>query len=263
MTTDTPIYNTIGKGYNNTRTADPNIAKQLHQLLQPSKEGTYLDIGCGTGNYLKALSDMGVSFTGADPSDTMLQEAKQKNPNANLVKAKAEDLPFDNDSFDGGMGNFTLHHWDNIQKGLNEIYRILKPGGRFIFFSFTPQQLYGYWLHHYFPEMIRISSEVIPNEKFMKEMLLNAGFSAIETEKYFVPERLQDQFLYANKHHPEKYLLPEVRSGASSFRIYSIQEEVELGLKKLEKDIETGAITSVMQQYENDLGDYLFYIVEK
>lgn len=260
---NSPVYNEIGKGYNNTRKADPKIAETLHQLLQPKDDGLYLDLGCGTGNYLKALSDMGVSFVGADPSEVMLDEAQLNNPDKSIVQAKAENLPFDDATFNGGMANFTLHHWDNIQKGINEIFRVLKPGGRFVFFSFTPQQLYGYWLHHYFPEMIRISSEVIPNEKFMKQFFQNAGFDNIETEKYFVPEDLQDQFLYSNKYHPEQYLLPEVRSGASSFRIYSIKNEVDLGLKKLEEDINSGHITSIMDKYENDLGDYLFYIVEK
>ena len=260
---NSPVYNEIGKGYNTTRKADPKIAETLYEFLQPANDGLYLDLGCGTGNYLKALSKKGVQFIGADPSDVMLQEAKKNNPEVEIVKACAEQLPFEDHHFNGGMGNFTLHHWSNIQKGINEVYRVLKPGGRFIFFSFTPQQLYGYWLYHYFPEMIRISSEVIPNEKFMKEMFLNAGFKDIATEKYFVPEDLQDQFLYANKHHPEQYLSPEVRAGVSSFRIYSVQEEVEAGLKKLEEDINTGLVESIIDKYENDLGDYLFYIVQK
>ena len=260
---NSPVYNEIGKGYNTTRKADPEIAETLYKFLQPVNDGLYLDLGCGTGNYLKALSEKGVQFIGADPSEVMLQEAKKNNPEVEIVNAGAEQLPFEGHHFNGGMGNFTLHHWSNIQKGINEIYRVLKPSGRFIFFSFTPQQLYGYWLHHYFPEMIRISSEVIPNEKFMKEIFLNAGFKNIATEKYFVPEDLQDQFLYANKYHPERYLLPEVRAGASSFRIYSVQEEVEAGLKQLEEDINTGLVTSIIEKYKNDLGDYLFYIVQK
>ena len=260
---DLPVYNKIGKQYNSTRKADPKIADQLYQLLEPINGGNYLDVGCGTGNYLKALSDKGLNFSGVDPSDIMLEKAKENNPNATILKAKAESLPFDDLHFDGGMGNFTLHHWDNVQKGINEVYRVLKPNAKFVFFSFTPQQLYGYWLHHYFPEMIRISSEVIPNEKFMKEIFRNAGFQQIETQKYFVPDDLTDQFLYANKHHPEKYLIPEVRNGASSFSIYSIADEIESGLIELEKDINSGKIESVIKQYENNLGDYLFYIVQK
>ncbi|MCB0700711.1 MAG: methyltransferase domain-containing protein [Chitinophagales bacterium] len=258
-----PIYDTIGINYNTTRKADPVIADILYNLLQPKNNGKYLDIGCGTGNYLKALSDKGLDIIGVDPSDTMLKEAKEKNPNTTLIQGKAENLPFDDANFDGGMGIFTLHHWNDIQQGINEIYRVLKPGGQFVFFSFTAKQMYGYWLHHYFPEMIRISGEAIPSEEEMFTIFNNAGFSNIATENYFIHKGLTDLFLYANKHTPEAYLDPEVRKGASSFRIYCIEEEVEQGLIDLEKDIETGEIDEVMKKYGNDMGDYIFYIVEK
>src|SRR5688572_7818509 len=124
------LYDTIGNNYNTTRKADPFIAGRLYELLQPVSNGQYLDIGCGTGNYLTALSEKGLRFYGIDPSETMLQEAKAKNKQATFIKASAENIPLDNDSIDGAIGTFTMHHWDDIGKGLAELYRILKPGSR-------------------------------------------------------------------------------------------------------------------------------------
>ena len=50
-----PIYERIGQTYDETRKADPEITNQLLTLLNPSPEGRYLDIGCGSGNYTQAL----------------------------------------------------------------------------------------------------------------------------------------------------------------------------------------------------------------
>lgn len=261
--TATPVYNHIGRDYNTTRRADKFITDKIYNLLAPEKDKLYIDIGCGTGNYLKALSERGVNFIGIDPSEIMLERARSTNPDIQFICSKAEYITLPDNSFDGGMALFTLHHWDNIQEGIDQIYRVVKPAGRFIFFSFTPEQLNQYWLHYYFPEMIKVSGEVIPTEEEMRKILNNAGFKTVETEKYFIHDGLTDMFLYANKRNPAAYLDPKVRAGASSFRIYSIAEEVESGLVKLEEDINSGKINAVMNNYSDELGDYLFYIVEK
>ena len=59
------------------------------------------------------------------------------------------------------------------------------------------------------------------------------------------------------------YLRPEIRANVSSFSAYSDPEEVEAGLLKLEADIASGKIQDVIKSYENDKGDYIFFVVEK
>lgn len=258
-----PVYDKIGKGYNTTRRADPYITEKLYGFLAPHQDGYYLDIGCGTGNYLKALSEKGLKFYGIDPSGRMLDQAKHTNPGTTFIQAQAEQLPIEDNFFEGGMGNFTLHHWDDMQQGLNEVYRVIKPGATFIFFSFTPEQVMNYWLAHYFPNTMQNSADVIPSYEDMVTLFRNTGFETIDTEKYFVTNELTDHFLYSNKYRPQNYLNPEIRNGASSFTKYADREEVESGLAALEEDIRSGAIEQIIQQYENELGDYLFYIVQK
>lgn len=257
------LYNTIGKGYNTTRRADPYIAGRLYELLSPVPGGSYLDIGCGTGNYTAALMQKGLNMQGADPSATMLQEARKKIPGAELVCANAENLPFDKDSFDGSIASFTFHHWSDKLKGLSEMYRVLKPGARLVFLSFTPEQMRGYWLYHYFPEMIQRSWELVPGIAGMEKLLNETGFRLAATEKYFVQDDLQDHFLYSNKYRPEAYLDEEIRKGISSFAAFSASGEVAAGLKALEADIQAGYIKEVIDSYENEHGDYLFYVAEK
>lgn len=255
----TPIYNTIGKGYNNTRRADPYIAGRVLALLQPSLNGKYLDVGCGTANYTHYMAQMGYTFYGAEPSDTMLQVAFTKQIGGSFTKATAEQLPFEDAFFDGATAMLTLHHWTDQLKGMQEIYRVLKPGSKVVFLSFTEVQMEGYWLAHYFPEMIKRSGEMIPTETEMIDLLNEAGFSSVQTEKYFVQPDVQDHFLYAHKYNPAQYLNPEVRNGTSGFTLCCTPQEIERGIKALENDIQSGHIQHVIRIYENNEGDYLFY----
>ena len=256
------VYDRAGVGYNNTRCADPYLAGRLYEMLSPVAGGIYLDIGCGTGNYLTALAEKGIRFYGIDPSETMLKEARLKNNNAVFINAHAEHIPIDNNFFDGAIATFTLHHWKDMQRGLTEVNRVLKPGAKLVMLSFTPEQLMGYWLHHYFPRMIE-RSLLTPPLPEMETILNNSGFTLSYTEKYFVKEDLQDHFLYSNKSRPEQYLRPEVRNGASSFTVFSEPEELSEGLIALESEIKSGKITEVMKKYENDFGDYLFLVGTK
>jgi len=260
---EAPIYDTIGKGYNTTRRADPYLADRMYQLLQPIPGGLYLDAGCGTANYLTALAGKGLKFYGIDPSETMLTEARKKDNGATFIQTRAENIPLPGAMFHGALAIFTLHHWENWVKGLTEVNRVLKPGAKLVILSFTPLQMKGYWLNHYFPQMMKRSWELVPETEDMEEILHKSGFRLAGTEKYFVQNDLQDHFLYSNKHRPAQYLRPEVRNGASSFTAFSTPEEVAAGLAALETDIKEGKIENIINSYENNNGDYLFYIAEK
>lgn len=257
------IYDSIGNNYNNTRKADPYIADRLYDLLSPKEDGLYIDIGCGTGNYSNALTERGLSFIGVDPSETMLKVAKKLNTNTEFIASPAEKLPFDNDYFDGALATFTLHHWNSLELGLKEAHRVLKPGSKFVILSFSPEQMDRYWLRHYFPDMIKRSGKQVPNKEAQKQLLLDAGFSAVKKEKYFIHDGLTDNFLFSNKYRPERYLDPAVRNGISSFRLLATEQELKTGIRQLEADISSGFIKSVIENYESDLGDYLFYCATK
>lgn len=256
-------YDNIGTGYNITRHADPYIADRLYNLLYPSKDGLYLDIGCGTGNYLKTLTAKGLTLYGIDPSETMLISARAANPYTTFLNATAESIPLSDNFFNGAIAVLTIHHWQDIPNGLTGLARVLKPASKAVFFSFTPQQMRGYWLYHYFPQMIERCMAGIPTLNDMCNHLSTAGFHTIETEKYFIDPTLQDHFLYSNKFRPAQYLNPTVRDGASAFRLHCPPDELSTGLATLESDITSRSINSIMQFYENDLGDYLFISATK
>ncbi len=102
----------------------------VHAEPQPSPE-RILDVGCGTGRLLRAASVHWpqAELWGVDPADQMLVAAARSNPKAVFRQAFAEALPFPDQSVDLAMSSLSFHHWANHARGLNEIARVLRPGG--------------------------------------------------------------------------------------------------------------------------------------
>src|SRR5690242_7558808 len=201
----TSKYDAIGVGYNTTRNADPYLLERVFSLLAPEKDGHYLDIGCGTGNYTIALHKKGYHFTGVDPSHQMLDEARSKSSDVDWCFGSVEKIPFDDAFFDGAIATLTIHHWENLRDGLDELSRVLKPGSDLVIFTSSPEQMSGYWLNHYFPEIMARSILNMPSVKKVNEALDKSGFRNVGVEKYFVQDDLIDMFLQSGKNRPEIY----------------------------------------------------------
>lgn len=250
-------------GYNHTRKADKYILSRLFHHLGYKPGQTILDIGCGTGNYTIALNELGIQFIGIDPSDEMLDIAKSKSPGMEWINGKVEDIPLENDAVDGCLATLTLHHWNDMKKGFGELNRVLKQQAKIVIFTSTPAQMETYWLHHYFPKMMRVSTDFMPSLETVEMHLKDAGFQIMHTEKFFVTNELEDLFLQSGKYNPSLYFNERVRKGISSFASLSNKDEEEQGLRKLQDDIASGEIDEIIQKYESDEGDYLFVIAQK
>jgi SAM-dependent methyltransferase len=256
------IYNTIGTGYNSTRRADPYLTGRLLNFLNPAPGKHYLDIGCGTGNYTIALAKHGLNFTGVEPSEKMLEIARKNDIGINWLYGSAENIPAGNKTFDGVIATLTIHHWKDINLALQELHRVTKENGRIVLFTATPKQIAGYWLNHYFPQMLHSSIIQMPSFDVIADALTNAGFEIKTTEKYFIQDDLQDLFLYAGKNRPKIYFDEAIRNGISSFAALANAEEVESGILKLKSDLESRRFWQIKEKYDNDLGDYLFIVAE-
>ncbi len=253
-------YDRIGIGYNRSRQADPYLTSRMAYYLQLEKGKTYLDIGCGTGNYSNALWQAGLHFIGIDPSEVMLARARQANSNIVWQQGQASQTGLADNCVDGILASLTTHHWPDLQAGFTELHRVLKAGGRLLIFTATPAQMEAYWLNHYFPETLRKAMVQMPSFEATNAALIAAGFKVATTEKYFVKEDLQDLFLQSGKHRPELYFSPEIRSGISTFATLTNSAEVEQGLANLREDIDSGRIRTIISSYEGNAGDYLFLL---
>ncbi len=256
-------YNRIGQSYNSTRKADPYLLERLIAMLDPQPEEAFLDLGCGTGNYSIALQMRGLKLMGMDPSETMLKVARERNPKGDWQIGEAENTGLEDQSMDGIIATLTLHHWTNLEKAYLEICRVLKARGRMVIFTSTPEQMQGYWLNHYFPQMLADSTAQMPSLKRIKAAAQGAGMFIEREEIYEVKKDLQDQFLQCGKEQPELYFRDEIRKGISSFADLSRQEDVDQGLWLLKQDVESGKFWEIKKQYDSDLGDYLFLSLKK
>ena len=95
-----------------------------------------LDIGCGPGHVAGAFAEDGAIVTGIDFSSKMVEVARQHYPAATFHEANAEQLPFDDASFEAVVSNFVVHHLARPDVVFREICRVLKPDGRFAFVVF-------------------------------------------------------------------------------------------------------------------------------
>jgi len=258
-----PLYDAIGRTYDTTRKADPDVTRCLARHLNFKPGARYLDVGCGTGNYTVALQKLGAQMHGLELTSTMLAKARLKSHRVRWVQGNAESLPFPDHCFDGAMGTFKLHPMKNPEIAIEEVFRVIDHG-RFVIFTSDNAQSRGYWLNEYFPAGMAAMYRQMPLAADVVGHLERAGFAAIKLEPWEIPEDIQDWFLYAGKYRPEIYLDPTVRAGISTFAQGLITpEETAAGCARLEADINSGRFEEVAARYRHDRGDCLFVVATK
>lgn len=120
-------------------------------------QGNVLDVACGTGDMVVELMKQGCTVTGVDLSEEMMVIARQKAPAATYMIADAEHLPFDDDTFDAVTCAFGVRNFVHLGQGLNEMLRVLKPGGTMVILELaTPDSalvrpLYSIYSRHIIP----------------------------------------------------------------------------------------------------------------
>ncbi len=142
------------------------------KLLRPYRPKKILDIATGTGDFAIACNKLNPEkVTGIDLSEGMLNVGRKKLKNKGLDhiielrKADSENLPFDTGTFDAAIVAFGVRNFENLEKGLSEINRVLKPGGAFIVLEFSQprkapfRQLYFFYFNRVLPLLGRMVSK--------------------------------------------------------------------------------------------------------
>ena len=109
---------------------DPRWRQFLVSRLSVGPSDTVLDVACGTGAVaLELVRQKGCSVVGVDQSPEMLAEARQRvGDRVRLVEASAQELPFEDASFDGLTAAYLLRYLDDLPAGSRELARVLRPG---------------------------------------------------------------------------------------------------------------------------------------
>lgn len=179
-------FDRIARGYD---LANDCISMGMHRLwkrkavdlLLARKSGTsnYLDICCGTGDLALSIATRLESgkVTGLDFSGNMLEVAHRRESNfrsqgrkaveLEWVKGDALALPFGNDSFDGAIVSFGLRNVTDYQKAIDEMARVVKPGGRVINLDLGKPEgiLFPPLFAFYFGHIVPIIGQVLQNDR--------------------------------------------------------------------------------------------------
>jgi demethylmenaquinone methyltransferase/2-methoxy-6-polyprenyl-1,4-benzoquinol methylase len=145
---------------------DVSWRKKVVKSVQKENPSTILDIATGTGDLAIAMAKAtSAKITGFDLSAGMLEVGKKKvaeqklDKQIEMIQGDAENMPFADNSFDVITVAFGVRNFENLEKGLNEIYRVLKPGGKFIILefsqpeSFPMKQLYDFYSRNILPRI--------------------------------------------------------------------------------------------------------------
>jgi SAM-dependent methyltransferase len=219
-------YDRTGIGYAQVRRGDPRIAAFVERGLDDAR--TVLNVGAGTGSYEPA----GRRVTAVEPSARMI--AQRAADAAPVVQASAEDLPFDDDSFDAAMATITVHHWADLEAGLAEMTRVARD--RVVVLTFEPEPLSDFWLLDYFPQAFDIHADFMPPIEELTAML---GNGEVTVEAVPIPRECTDGFFIALWDRPELHLDPEVRRGSTVWHEME-PDQIAGGLAALHADLESG-----------------------
>ncbi len=117
--------------------------KNLVSWINPSKDDKIIDVASGTGDIAKLClksTNNGSQISCVEPNELMLLEGKTKLKSFKNIKwfsAPAENLPFENSTFDIYIISFGIRNVTNLEKSLDEAFRVLKNGGRFFCLEFS------------------------------------------------------------------------------------------------------------------------------
>jgi SAM-dependent methyltransferase len=217
-------YDRTGIGYARVRRGDPRIAAHVERGLGDAR--TVLNVGAGAGSYEPSDRDI----TAVEPSATMIGQRPEGA--APAIRASAEALPFEDDSFDAAMAMITVHHWRDLEAGVGEMARVARE--RLVVLSFDPEPLSEFWLLEYFPQAFDIHSEYMPPVDELAELM---GGASVETVP--IPRQCSDGFFIALWDRPELHLDPEVRRGSTVWHVMDA-EPAARGLAALAADLESG-----------------------
>lgn len=213
-------YDIIGNNYAELRKPDQRIACIIESALGSAQ--VVLNVGAGTGSY----EPTGRCLIAVEPSREMIR--KRSPAAAKAIQASADNLPFDDESFEASMAILTIHHWPDKEAGLREMRRVTR--GRIVLLTFDPA--HRPWLTDYLPELAALDEAQMPRMSDYERWL-----GSVQITPVLVPHDCSDGFLYAYWRRPSAYLDTYIRSGSSSFWAIS---NAEAGLQDLRRDLETG-----------------------
>ena len=136
----------------------------VEAVVQPGDR--VLDACCGTGDLALAAEREGGIVTGLDFSPRMLERARRKSDTVTWVEGDLLALPFEDGTFDSATVGFGVRNVDDLEAGLRELRRVLRPGGRLAILEITtPRGALRPFFSLWFDRIVPLLGKVLPGGK--------------------------------------------------------------------------------------------------
>lgn len=161
-----------------------------------------IDACCGTGDLAVAARNAGAGeVVGVDFSERMLERARRKAPGVEFLRADALALPFEDGSFESAVVGFGVRNLEDLEAGLKELRRVLRPGGRVGILEITTPRgplalFYRLWFDRIVPLLGRVlpggeaytylpaSVRRFPDPEALAGLLRDCGFGSVEYRRF-------------------------------------------------------------------------------
>jgi demethylmenaquinone methyltransferase/2-methoxy-6-polyprenyl-1,4-benzoquinol methylase len=192
-----PVYDVM----NHVMTAGLDIRWRRRAAQAAVRKGDrVLDAACGTGDL--AIADLkagAAKVTGLDFSEKMLERARAKRTSIEWLQGDMLALPFADETFDAATVGFGVRNVENLELGLSELRRVLRPGGRLAILEITQPRgalrpFYSLWFDRVVPLLGKVlpggdaytylpaSVKRFPTAERLADMLREAGFADVRFE---------------------------------------------------------------------------------
>lgn len=238
-------YNNLAEAYARHRRVHPYVLEALIEQGDVGRDSRVLEVGCGTGNYIRAVADAtGAICTGVDPSREMLRRARteaglpmdranaSQRPNVTFIEGRGEHLPLADRQFELVYSVDVIHHVEDRDAAAREAARVLKPGGSVMVVTESEDDLRNRTPHvTYFPETIAVELERYPSIAEVETGLRAAGLEIGAEIAVSMPMEVDDIAPYRDKAFSSLHLIPD-----DAFRA---------GLERMREDLERGPVSGV------------------
>jgi len=131
--------------------------------------GSFLDIGCGEGRFVRLLTDRGMQGTGVDPVERLVNEAVKRDIKGDYRVGIGEKLEFPDDRFDLTVSYLALIDIEDFRSAIKEMVRVTKPGGAILIANLTSYFTAGKWVRDASGAAVRFELDHYDEERPTRE----------------------------------------------------------------------------------------------
>ncbi len=188
--------------------------KKAIKILKKENPETILDVATGTGDFALQSIKNGLpatgKITGLDISNGMLEIGRKKikkrslSDRIEMVQGDSENLPFADNTFDATMVAFGVRNFQNLQPGLQDMHRVIKPGALCVVLEFSKpkkfpiKQLFGFYFKNIMPALGKLVSkdsraytylpesvDAFPEGEAFKNIMTDCGYKDVQQKMLF------------------------------------------------------------------------------